>query len=249
MKVAETLLKKALAGSLGHFYIVDGPASLEFVQKFIQSYYSKVENHLYPSNNLMDYPDVFVLTAETDKDENKAYTVLESESLARFFEFKPVQQKRKFAVITEAHRIGNIVANKWLKLFEEPQGESTIFLLNPKGQKLLDTLHSRAIHLRLPRGQAPAKIEEWTNFLQKMRDQTLATFIETYSRGEKSLESFLEEMVQWEAEQLSQPDAKKAMTDWLKSYQEMDTFHQPTATKWTLFYSYLNQYVLPRVSH
>lgn len=249
MSLQETLLQKAKSKGLAHFYIVEGPDLLNFTQKFIQNYYAQIENHQFRSTNLMDYPDVFVLGAQNNDEEEKAFTVQDAENFSRFFEFKPVQGQRKFAVITEGHRINTIVANKWLKLLEEPQGESTIFLLNPRGVKLLDTIHSRAIHLRLPPLKTTVNQDEWKEFLAQVKNMNLVQFLETYSRGDKKLEDYLNELLHWEAEQTDQLNAKSALETWLKSYQEMETFHQPTATKWTLFYSYLSKNVLPRASH
>ena len=54
-------------------------------------------------------------------------------------------------------------------------------------------------------------------------------------------------MVKWEAEQLGHVEGKISLTEWLKTLQEMETFHQPSATKWTLFYSYLQKHILPRL--
>lgn len=254
MNLRDILLQKGKKQELAHFYIVEGgdQETLEtFVHHFIRDYYKDVEGHKQSMANLMDHPDVYVLgnLTSTEDPEDSPFTVLESEQLGRFFEFKAVQSQRKFAVITEAHRINTIIANKWLKLLEEPQGKATIFLLNPRGQKLLDTIHSRAIHLRL---KAPSELphpEEWREFLSSVKKQGLASFLDEHVRGEKDLEFWIKELVHWEATQAEGAEAKSALEEWLKSYQEMDLFHQPAATKWTLFYSHLKQYVLPRLSH
>lgn len=257
MKLHEILMSKARKNELAHFYLVDATgtgdadkALQEFVHHFIRDYYRDVEGHKQSLTNLVDHPDVFVLGniigAEDPVDSN--FTVAESESLTRFFEFRPVQSKRKFAVITEGHRINSIVANKWLKLLEEPQGNVTIFLLNPRRQKLLDTIHSRAIHLRLPlKSEAPHQ-KEWMEFLGTVKGQSLAPFLEKNVRGDTDLSFWINELIQWEADQSDQPEAKMALEDWLKKFEEMDTFNQPAATKWTLFYSHLKQHVIPRVS-
>lgn len=259
MNLSEILLKKAAAEALGHFYIVEtsGPENiahdklLSFVHSFIKDYYQKVEGHKQSLANLMDHPDVFVignLSSEDDDDKSdKFFKVEEAETLNRFFEYKPVQGKRKFAVITEAHRVNTIVANKWLKLLEEPQGVSTIFLLNPRKGQLLPTIHSRAIHLRLPSGPVAFEATEWNELLADMKSMSLSQFLENYSRGERDLNFWVGELIRWESEQSDQPVAKDNLKTWLKSFQEMEIFHQPTATKWTLFYSFVKENVLARI--
>lgn len=259
MNLQETLLKKAKEDTLAHFYIVETSAAPEeahevlfkFVHEFIRDYYQKVEGHKQSLTNLMDHPDVFVLGNTNDEEEeknDKFFKVEEAEGLARFFEFKPVQGKRKFAVITDGHRVNTIVANKWLKLLEEPQGISTIFLLNPRGGQLLPTIHSRAIHLRLPTKHIPGDFSRWNEMIADLKKMTLSQYLENYSRGDESLTFWVNELIRWESEQTDQSRSKGALENWLKSFQEMEIFHQPTATKWSLFYSYLQEQVLPRIS-
>lgn len=258
MNLHSILLNRAKKQELAHFYIVESSAPFEEAQKllvdfahqFIKSYYQEVEGHKQSMIHLMDHPDVYVLgnLPQTEKKETTSFKVEEAEAFSRFFEFRAVQSKRKFAVITEAHRVTNIVANKWLKLFEEPQGESTIFLLNPTRQKLLDTIHSRAIHLRLPKKERLADTREWDEFLSSAKTFGLSEFLETFSRDERDLRFWMDELIRWESEQHAQAASKIALESWIKTYQEMEIFHQPTATKWTLFYHHLKEHVLPRLS-
>lgn len=257
MNVHDILLKKAQQNELAHFYLVESSAPEEeafsqlmtFTHKIIRDYYQKVEDSRMSFTNLMDHPDVFVLgnLPETEEKEDGFYSVEEAAAFSRFFEFRPVQGKRKFAVITEGHRINTLVANKWLKLLEEPQGNSTIFLLNPRRQKLLDTIHSRAQHLRLPVSITSQSLEGFHIFLQETKSLSLAQFLEKNIKSEFNVPFWSNEMIRWESGQLEQAESKMALSQWLKQLQEMETFHQPSATKWTLFYSYLQSFVLPRV--
>ena len=254
MSVLETLLKKAADQKLAHFYIVESSSQgetqeilMDFVHAFIKSYYQQVEHQKASVEHLMDHPDVYVLGIDESRKETTSYTVLEAEALARFLEFRAVQSKRKFIVIAEAHRMSSVISNKWLKLLEEPQGQSTIFLLNAKRMKLLDTIHSRAIHLRLPSTPVERDHSAWKELLGVLGKITLSEFIEQYSRGEMTLNEWVTELVEWESEQISSPESKAHLMEWLKTLAEMDVFHQPTATKWTLFHSYLKYHVLPRL--
>lgn len=253
MKLAETLLTKARENKLAHFYIVESAEAedlaasslVKFAHEFIRDYYQKIENQKMSMAHLMDHPDVYVLgNTDAEEKETKAYTVEESEAFARFFEFRAVQSKRKFAVITEAHRVNVTVANKWLKLLEEPQGEVTIFLLNPRRLRLLETIHSRALHLRLPVGKTETDQSEWQNFLNESKGLSLSQFLEKFSKGERDLNFWTSEWARFETANDKNPESKLAMTQWMKKLQEMEVFHQPSATKWTLFYSMLNEHIL-----
>ena len=257
MNLHDVLLNKAMKQELGHFYVIETSAPpheafdklLTFVHSFIRDYYQKVEGHKQSLANLMDHPDVFVLGNIQDEEEKneKFFKVEEAQALTRFFEYKPVQGLRKFAVVTEGHRINTTVANKWLKLFEEPHGVSTIFLLNPRRSQLLPTIHSRAIHLRLPGTSSIQELSEWNDFLSDIKKMTLSQFLENYR--DQSLSFWVNELIRWESEQNDGAANKDKLGNWLKTFQEMEVFHQPTATKWTLFYSYLKENVLPRFQH
>lgn len=257
MNIHDILMKRAIKDELAHFYLIEGSGPedeslghlMDFTHKFIKEYYQKVEGAKMSLAHLMDHPDVFVLgnLPNTEDPEDKNFTVEESEALSRFFEFKPVQGKRKFAVITEGHRINNIVANKWLKLLEEPTGNSTILLLNPRRQKLLDTIHSRAQHLRLPVSISHGTLDDWMSFLSETRNQSLAQFLDQNIKQNYDVFFWTGELIRWESEQMNGTENKIALNEWIKKLQEMEVFHQPSATKWTLFYSYLQTNVLPRV--
>lgn len=257
MNLKEILLNKGKKQELAHFYILETSAPeseahghlIQFVHEFIRDYYQQVEGHKQSLTHLIDHPDVFILgnlAGEDDDKNEKSFKVEEAETLSRFFEFKPVQGKRKFAVITEAHRINTIVANKWLKLLEEPQGNSTIFLLNPRRGQLLPTIHSRAIHLRIAAPHREEEFSEWNEFLKETKELTLSQFLEKFSRSQ-SISYWVSALIRWEADQLAGPETKQALENYLKNFQEMETFNQPSATKWTLFYSYLQTHVFPRL--
>jgi hypothetical protein len=258
MNLQEQLLSLAKKDKLGHFYILETSSPedkastilLDFIHGFIQKYYQQIEGQQHPLTHLLNHPDVFILgnLPDTEDPVTQFFKVDEAETLNRFFEFKAVQSKRKFAVITEGHRVNNIVSNKWLKLLEEPQGQSTIFLLNPRRQKLLDTIHSRALHLRLPYAEAPHIQQEWLNFLQEVEGLGLAEFLENYNRKDQSVSFWTNELIQWESSLTDGAISKNALAQWLNKLHEMETFNQPSATKWTLFYSYLHEHVFPRLS-
>lgn len=256
MKLGEILLSKAKEGKLAHFYITETSGEFEdsreklfdFVHHFIRDYYQKVEGQKNSLENLMDHPDVLVMGLRSEeKKESAFYSVLEAEELARFFQFRGVQSKRKFVVIHDAHRINQIVANKWLKLLEEPSQNATIFLLNPKKVRLLDTIHSRALHLRLAKTKTEADQENWNALLEDVKDLKLSGFLEKYSRGDLNLSYWMNTLLDWEAKQTDNMIAKIALQEFTKEFQEMELFHQPTATKWTLFYTHLKEHILPRL--
>lgn len=259
MNWQDILFEKATKNQLGHFYILETslPPGLaqeklfNFTVTFIKTYFQKIDQLKQNSANILDYPDVFMMGTlpeyEDKKDPN--YMVNDAEAMIRFFEFRPVQGSRKFAVIPEGHKMTNQVANKCLKLLEEPNGNSTIFLLNPRGVKLLDTIQSRGLTVRIKSEKPKIPDTNWIRFIQNSAAQNLAEFIESNQKEDEDVSFWTQEWANWEAEQSDNLPSKEAFVDWLKNLQEMETFHQPSATKWSLFYSVLKQHVFNRLSH
>jgi hypothetical protein len=255
MNLLNILLEKAKKDEIGHFYILEGPYSSseqshilkDFVHQFIKRYYQDVEHQNHPVDRMENHPDIIFMGSSSENN-NTDYTVEEYEDFVRFFDYTAIQSKRKFAIISEAKKINTHVANRLLKLLEEPYSKVTIFLLNPHKQKLLDTIHSRAIHLRIPNTEKQKQTEEWSTFINQVKTLSLHQFLEEFSKAEKTLDFWTQKVTEWESEQFHDPLAKEALEKWIKLLTEMNAFNQPTATKWTLFYSYLRDHVLPRLS-
>ena len=249
MNIEEILLKKAAAGELAHFYLLEASLPedesaqflMDFSHSFIRKYFQQIEKQTHPVHTLMDHPDVLVITGIEEK---KDYTIEDAKVMEKFFSWNAVQSQRKFVVIPEAHRITQTLANKWLKLLEEPPVPATIFLLNPRRIKLLPTIQSRSLSLRLPVTRAQHNTSEFTEFLSAVKGMGLAEFLETYSKGDRSLKFWLEEILHWETEQLDQMESKSSYERTLRLIEEMDIFNQPAATKWTFLYYHLKEHVL-----
>ncbi|MES2525446.1 MAG: hypothetical protein V4598_00100 [Bdellovibrionota bacterium] len=253
MTIDQILLAKGKSGELAHFYLLETALSEEesaevlydFCLNFIRKYFHEVEKQTHPVNTLMDHPDVLVITGVEEK---KDYTVEDAVLMEKFFTWKAVQSQRKFVVIPEAHRLTETLANKWLKLLEEPPVTATIFLLNPRRIKLLPTIQSRALALRLPQKRVKHNESEWIEFLGEMKEMGLSKFLETFSKGERPLSFWMDELLHWETEQLTRMENKSRLERVIKLIEEMNTFNQPAATKWTFFFHHLNDHVLPRLS-
>lgn len=249
MNIEEILLKKASSKELAHFYLLEtslpeeesAQLLMDFCHSFIRRYFREIEKQTHPVNSLMDHPDVLVITGIEEK---KDYTVEDATVMEKFFSWNAVQSQRKFVVIPEAHRITQTLANKWLKVLEEPPVPATIFLLNPRRIKLLPTIQSRSLSLRLPVSREKHDPTEWNEFVSSIRKMGLSEFLETYSKGDRPLRFWLDEMLQWETEQLGQMAGKDSLEKTLKLIEEMEIFNQPTATKWTFLYYHLKDHVL-----
>src|SRR5690606_24970460 len=147
------------------------------------------------------HPDVQVLGNRIDQEEvTTNFTVEEALNFMRYFEFAPINAPHKFAIITQASRISTVVANKWLKLLEEPNRDTTIILINAQRIKLLETIQSRGILLRLNNFSEAPDLSEFLDFLNESKDLTLGQFLEKNQKGQKDLNYWTDQLIIWESQ-------------------------------------------------
>ena len=88
--------------------------------------------------------------------------------------------------------------------------------------------------------------DDFEKFIKDCRQMGLAQFLETYQKDTLGINYWVEKLVLWETDRPDGHEAKQALGMWLLKLKEMETFHQPSATKWTLFYDLLKTHVFPR---
>jgi len=256
MNLIQRLLKLAQQKKLAHFYILEPTQSSPnaqaecetFCHDFLKSYFSEVSPN--GPSTPWGHPDVQVLGNRIDQEEvTTNFTVEEALNFMRYFEFAPINAPHKFAIITQASRISTVVANKWLKLLEEPNRDTTIILINAQRIKLLETIQSRGILLRLNNFSEAPDLSEFLDFLNESKDLTLGQFLEKNQKGQKDLNYWTDQLIIWESQMPSGANEKRELGQWLIQLREMDTFHQPSATKWALFFQYLKSNVFHRLIH
>lgn len=281
----EDLVKKLMAKEQGqglaHFYIlspsstslptsekatpgaVDKEESLDhFLFLFFKEFFSTCENSSSFIHSVQDeikllthHPDIFLL-GDYKTQKQKAFLVEDIERLSHFLEFKPFQSRRKFVVIRDCSKLNHITSNKLLKILEEPQNDTTIFLTNPHLQNVLPTIHSRAIYLRVPNSSSKSerlKNKElkntgrinWETFLDLVKKSTLSEFLDIILKDKKDKIDFKQTMndfLLWESSQFdhhSDAQTKISILEWMVKFEEMESLHQSSQTKWTLFYLFL----------
>lgn len=256
MNLMQSLLQLAQENKLGHFYILEPTKSSptaqaeceNFCHDFIKNYFGLT--HTPSPHSPWDHADVLTLGARVEQEEvGGQLSVEDALAFTRYFEFNPVSSPHKFAVITQASKITTIVANKWLKLLEEPHTKSTIILINSNRIKLLDTISSRAILLRLPNKNSDHNQEEFINFIKEARDMSLSQFLEKNQKNQLDLNYWVQQLIDWESTRLDGAQEKAQLGPWLLKLKEMDLFHQPGATKWSSFYQLLQSNVFGRLIH
>lgn len=127
-------------------------------------------------SRIQNHSDFLIIKKEDNK--QSSYVLEELEEIGPFLNHKALSLKAKLILIHDAHLLNDLVSNKLLKTFEEPPIPCFIFLLNPHTLKLLSTIESRAIKLMLPSTEDRSQDERAKFYLEEMKKQNLANFLE-----------------------------------------------------------------------
>ena len=143
-KIQSILSQKFHKQNLAHFYLLS-PAQRDDSNQLDQWMHVFLQNLTHKT--IANHPDILLITSDPEK---RSYKWEELSGIYKFLNHAPLEWNQKIIYIADAHKITEIVANKLLKVLEEPPIACTFFISNPLKKSLLHTIESRAIHLRLP---------------------------------------------------------------------------------------------------
>jgi hypothetical protein len=96
--------------------------------------------------------------------------------------------------------------------------------------------------LRVPAIPVPGpELTEWNKLLSDIQKMTLSRFLDEYAQSERPLSYWINLLILWESEQKTKGLVKFKLRPFLQNFEEMEIFHQPTATKWTFFYFFVRE--------
>ncbi|MCO4755882.1 MAG: hypothetical protein KC478_15485 [Bacteriovoracaceae bacterium] len=189
----KNLVSKAVAGNLGHFFIVNPPGRakdpkkdlMRWVQDVVQSYFMANESK---TEDIKNNEDILVIDEEMIN--KKFYDKSIVDLVSKFLSHLPTRADRKFVIIEDLGKMSDIHNNKLLKVFEEPPVNATIFLINPNSLKVLPTIASRAVFIRAMIRQqelGQSNLETWVKKLEKKNMHQFCDFFKTRKEEEMAL--------------------------------------------------------------
>lgn len=104
------------------------------------------------------HPDVVEIIPE-----GLSIKVAQIRQLKEEFTKSGVESKRKLFIVEDVEKMTPNAANSLLKFLEEPEGETTAFLLTTAKQRLLPTILSRCQVVHFPTRPVAERVEELTN--------------------------------------------------------------------------------------
>jgi DNA polymerase III delta prime subunit len=139
-----------------------------------------------------------------------------------------------FFILYDADKLTDLISNKLLKVLEEPHSNHTLILLNPKNTKLLPTIASRTINLRLPIPSEVTPIEINEIYTKGM------SFHEFQNKNRAQEKQLLSILLNAQFEDFKALDA---LTNLMKTHQESLTYHHSAQTRMYLIYQFLEQHL------
>lgn len=245
-RLQQTLLELAKRKQLGHFYVLqgrgtEGDQQVKWVLEFIRHYWQTVEKRTKLPTDLKSDADLLWMIPWDEKEqERRDYMKDDLQALTTFLSYRGLQSQRRFVVMEDVHRIGGVVANKLLKTLEEPEGEVTIFWLNPSGAKLLQTLTSRAQHLALSWHARARETDLITQFQTRLNAEgyPLAVFLE---EAKREGDLWLEQLLNYEIQHEGPATLKQELLLLVASWQKADTFNQSMPPRLQWIHTYLTE--------
>ncbi len=242
------LLQAGQQQKLGHFYLLQGrdndtDAQIQWVKNFIRQYWLEVEKRHPIPQDITNDSDLFWMRPWDDEEDCRRdeYVVDNLKGLQTFLGFRGLKSLRRFVVIEEMHKLTGQVANRMLKILEEPEGAVTYLGLNPWGKKLLPTIESRAIAHALSWPPAAQSFELLKDLQQKLpADYSLHRFNEDLKK-QHSLSALLNELLSFEQVHDGPAALKQELLKIMQNHQRAETYNQSPTPQIHALYLYLQE--------
>ncbi|MAX67832.1 MAG: hypothetical protein QF441_05295 [Bacteriovoracaceae bacterium] len=174
----QSILKnKAHNKTLASLYILEATYSNENHQclEWIKDLLAQITN--INTSKLENAQDILIL----DANDKKNYQQEHIQQIYQFLSFQALELGQKFLIIPECEKISTNHYNKLLKTFEEPPVALTAFLINDHKVKILPTIESRAIQLKIPTQKAQLD-PQWKEFL--IKSHSLIEFLDFVEKND-----------------------------------------------------------------
>lgn len=236
-KIQNILLQKMHSDNLSHLITFQGQGNYEGTEKEVEHFVFELVSEFVGINSqeenfigrLFNHPDVLIIGS--DKKEETNYVAEELSEIYSFLNHKALQTKAKVIIIQNAGLLNDLHSNKLLKIFEKPPIAAYIFLVNPKGKKLLPTIESRSIKISLS-FENKNDLHQQEQFISEMQKLSFAAFMEyVLDHNEFKEKAFYELLVFKMSEHCKSVEHAEVTTKLIKNLEKAFEFRLPIATR------------------
>ncbi|MBF0206110.1 MAG: hypothetical protein HQK53_04405 [Oligoflexia bacterium] len=165
----ELLFRRWQEKRLAHFYLLqlnddsvtknihtDADQRRDFLRMWMHGFLEKVlAGRKISSLQQLHHPDILYISmndqASSSGQLGQEYRIKDFEEFFHFLNFSPWELSGRIVIVEDIQFIGEILANKMLKILENPAPGSVIFFLQSVTARLLPTLEGRALTVKLRR--------------------------------------------------------------------------------------------------
>ncbi|MCB9091015.1 MAG: hypothetical protein H6621_11775 [Halobacteriovoraceae bacterium] len=236
--------------NLASAYLVQSSRKLNSseITTWFQNYYNRylTSNKINKQyQNILNAPDVLFLTFPSGKNQFK---IEDFKNLYSFQETKPLEGHNKFCLVYPVQALNMNIYNKLLKIIEEPLNKLSFFFFDDNNTTVPQTVSSRVMKLRASAEEfGPWTQEEQSEpkkaFAQLVQatntPQSLQNFADLYLQNEVSEEELLQELIHWEAQNVTSGIMKEKFLQILRWAQESQTYHNSAQERCYFIYQYM----------
>jgi hypothetical protein len=228
-KIQEILIQKAREKKLAHFYLLSASSTDHegYLRKWCEAWLQTLTN-----KNIHNHPDI--LTIDIPQ-EQRSYKWDDISEIFNFLNHNALEWDQKFIIIDSAHKLNDLMANKMLKVLEEPPVPCTFLMLNPLKKSLLHTIESRAVKLQIVTAGEALEVE-----LPNLNEMDLHQFIE-YFRNNPESEKHLTQRIYSQAN-FQSAQATLRMQEYQQLQKEDQTYYNSPQYRLFKLYRTLQQY-------
>lgn len=173
------LTRKLIQDKLSHLLLIQGndhqsDQLFSWTQDIVQEYFFNLTQK---NTSIENNADVLIISTEKYL-QKKFYDKKIIEEISHFLSHKSLVGNKKFIIIDDLRYLSEIHMNKLLKTFEEPPIEMSLFLLNPKGVKAIQTVKSRAVLIHFPGHIEKQVNKEIVKKMNTLKGSALHKFVE-----------------------------------------------------------------------
>ena len=184
------LYRKYQNGDLANLYMTQYDSSSIDPELWVKQFLTQL-------TAVEDHPDVL----KVKKNEKENDYKVESQgikNLLKILNYRPIELKKIFIFIFDAHCLSVILSNKLLKVFEEINSHFCFILMVPDNAMMLATVESRAIKLKTGKLLPSYPNKTILNFDKIDSPKELLNFLaeadeDSYSKEKKFIENFIEQ--------------------------------------------------------
>lgn len=240
----ELFLKRIAADKSAHFYLISPKFNaaksskllLQWCDKLVRNLIKSSDKRLSSGRGLNDHPDILLIDDERVKKNFYDKSIISS--IDKFFRTKALQLPKKILIFHDLSFLSENQQNKLLKLLEDPPLDALIIALNPRLSKILDTVASRAQHLKVSLvsdTDTGLSLKEWSD---KLGDKHLSQFLDYFKKKQDQEQEFARTLLD-AAMRSNHPCV--ALDSYLKTSTEDATYNHSNFERLTLLYRAFNE--------